>query len=35
MFGVIGLALAFLVVKKLDKLSDYKEPKGKDKNRYK
>lgn len=35
MFGAIAFSLAFIIAKKLDKLGDYKEPKGKNRNRYK
>jgi len=35
MFGKIAIGVAFLVVKKLDKMGEYKQPKGKHKNRYK
>lgn len=34
MFGLIALGLAYLVAKKLDDSGDYKQPKGKYKNRY-
>lgn len=35
MFGAIALGVSLLVVKALDKKSEYKEPKGKYRNRYK
>ena len=35
MLGIIAIGIAYVLVKKLDKMSDYKEPKGKYKNRYK
>jgi len=35
MFGLIAIGAAFLVVRKLEKMGEYKEPKGKNKNRYK
>jgi len=35
MFGAIAIGAAFLIVKVLDKKSEYKQPKGKHKNRYK
>lgn len=35
MIGAIAFGIAYLIAKKLDKLGDYKEPKGKFKNRYK
>jgi hypothetical protein len=35
MFGIIALGAAYLIVKVLDKKSEYKTPKGKHKNRYK
>lgn len=35
MFGVTTIAIAYLIVSKLEKSSQYKQPKGKHKNRYK
>jgi hypothetical protein len=35
MIGAIAMAAAYLIVKALDKASDYKAPKCKYKNRYK
>jgi hypothetical protein len=35
MFGILAIGAAYLIVSKLDKLSQYKTPKGKYKNRYK
>ena len=35
MISVIAFGIAYLIAKKLDDLGDYKEPKGKYKNRYK
>lgn len=35
MFGLIAIATAYVITKKLDDSTDYREPKGKDKNRYK
>ena len=35
MFGLIAIAVGYVVVKTLEKSSEYKEPKGKNKNRYK
>ena len=35
MFGILSMTLAYIIAKKLDDLGDYKEPKGKHKNRYK
>jgi hypothetical protein len=35
MFTVITIGIAYLIAKKLDAAGDYKEPKGKHKNRYK
>lgn len=35
MFGIISIGLALLVVKKLEKMTEYKQPKGKHANRYK
>ena len=35
MFGSIAIAIAYFIVKKLDDASDYKNPKGQHKNRYK
>lgn len=35
MFGLITLGLAYITAKKLDDSGDYKQPKGKNKNRYK
>lgn len=35
MFGLIAMGAAYLIVKVLDKKSEYKQPKGKYKNRYK
>lgn len=34
MIGAITIALAYLIAKKLNDIGDYKEPKGKHKNRY-
>ncbi len=34
MFGIIAMAIAAVVVKKLEDASDYKTPKGKNRNRY-
>ena len=34
MLGLIAIAVAYVVAKKLDDSSDYKEPKGIYKNRY-
>jgi len=34
MIGIVTFGLAYLIAKKLDKLGDYKKPKGKYKNRY-
>lgn len=35
MFGIIAMAIAYVAVKKLDNSTDYKQPKGRRKNRYK
>lgn len=35
MFTALTIGIAYLTAKKLDDLSDYRTPKGKDKNRYK
>jgi hypothetical protein len=35
MFGLIAMATAYVITKVLDDLTDYKEPKGKNKDRYK
>lgn len=35
MIGLIAIAVAYVVAKKLDDASDYKLPKGRHKNRYK
>lgn len=35
MFGIIALGAAYLIARSLDKASEYKQPKGKRKNRYK
>lgn len=35
MFGALAIGIAYLIAKALDDASDYKEPKGKRKNRYK
>lgn len=35
MFGLIAISAAYLIVKVLDKRSEYKKPEGKYKNRYK
>lgn len=35
MFTAITIGIAYLIAKKLDDASDYRTPKGKDKNRYK
>lgn len=35
MLGIISMILAYVVAKNLDDLSDYKLPRGKNKNRYK
>lgn len=35
MLAAITIGIAYLIAKKLDDLGDYKEPKGKTKNRYK
>jgi hypothetical protein len=35
MFGALAIGIAYLIAKTLDKAGDYKEPKGKYKNRYK
>lgn len=35
MIGLITISIAYVIAKKLDDLSDYKEPKGKYKDRYK
>lgn len=35
MFTAIAIGLAYIIAKKLDDSSDYRNPKGKDKNRYK
>ena len=35
MIGLLAIAVAFVVAKKLDDSSGYKSPKGKHKNRYK
>jgi hypothetical protein len=35
MFGIIALGIAYVAVKTLDKATEYKEPKGNNKNRYK
>ena len=32
--ALVAMGISYLVVKKLDKMSEYKEPKGKNKNRY-
>lgn len=34
MFGLIAMAAAYVIAKVLDKSTDYKEPKGKHKDRY-
>lgn len=34
MFGLIAFVAAAYIVKKMDDASDYKEPKGNNKNRY-
>lgn len=34
MLGIIAIAVAYVVAKKLDDAGDYKTPKGKHKNRY-
>ncbi len=33
--GILAMGIAYLIVVKLDKASQYKSPKGKHKNRYK
>jgi hypothetical protein len=35
MFSIIGIGIAYIIAKALDDSSDYKQPKGKNKNRYK
>jgi hypothetical protein len=35
MFGLLALGAAYLIVRELDKKSEYKPPKGKHRNRYK
>jgi high-affinity Fe2+/Pb2+ permease len=35
MIGLIAAGLAYVIVHQLEKASEYREPKGKDKNRYK
>jgi hypothetical protein len=35
MFGLIAMAISYVIVKKLDASGDYKQPKGKHENRYK
>lgn len=35
MFGIIAMAVAAAIAKTLDDSADYREPKGKDKDRYK
>ena len=34
MISLLGIGVSYLIVKKLDDMSDYKQPKGKHKNRY-
>lgn len=34
MLGLITIGIAYLIARKLDKAGDYKEPKGKYRNRY-
>lgn len=35
MFTALTMGIAYIIAKKLDDAGDYKEPKGKNKNRYK
>lgn len=35
MFGLIAIGISYVIAKKLEDSADYKEPKGKHKDRYK